>query len=221
MPRIARLVVKGLPHHITQRGNYKQKVFSSKEDYNRYLYWFKEYQSKYDLAIAAFCLMPNHVHFIAIPNREDSFAKTFNTSHMRYSQYFNKKHKVTGHLWQGRFYSCPLDERHLYEAVRYIENNPVRASLVKDAVEWPFSSVRFHLRGERTIIPLVDMKEYLAIDNWGAYLKEISEQAVIDKIKANTMTGRPSGSDSFISGLEKKFGMRLRPLPEGRPWKRE
>ena len=217
MPRIARLVVTGIPHHITQRGNYRQVVFSGKEDYRRYIEWLKEYHSKYSLSILAFCLMPNHIHVIVIPHKEDSLAKTFNTCHMRYSQYFNKKQKARGHLWQGRFYSCPLDEGHLYEAVRYVENNPVRAKLAKDARGWEFSSARHHLGCEKSMLPLADIKGYVDTGNWNAYLKEKCEPATIEKIKANTLTGRPSGSDSFVAGLEKRFGMRLRPLPEGRP----
>jgi len=217
MPRIARLVVVGIPHHITQRGNYKQEVFSGREDYCRYLEWLKEYKGKHNLSVLAFCLMPNHVHFIAIPYKEDSLAKTFNTCHMRYSQYHNKKQQVTGHLWQGRFYSCPLDEGHLYEAIRYIENNPVRAKLAKDPSKWPFSSARHHLGCEKSILPLADIKEYLTIEDWDKYLKERNEQSIIEKIKASTLTGRPSGSDAFIDCLEKRFGIRLKPLPEGRP----
>ena len=121
MPRISRAVAEGYPHHITQRGNYGQSVFESEEDYLHYLEWLKKYCQEYSLKIWAYCLMSNHIHFIAVPMREDSLARTFNTLHMRYAQYFNQKKNKKGHLWQGRFYSSILDERHLYTAVRYIE----------------------------------------------------------------------------------------------------
>jgi putative transposase len=127
MPRIARVVAVGLPHHITQRGNYRQDVFFDTDDRRQYLLWIGEYSAKYGLSVLAYCLMQNHVHFIAIPREANSLAKTFNAAHMRYSQYFNKKLKQRGHLWQGRFYSCVLDESHLMLASRYIERNPVRA----------------------------------------------------------------------------------------------
>lgn len=218
MPRIARIVVRGCPHHITQRGNYKQEVFSVKEDYIRYLEWISEYTRKYDLSVLAFCLMPNHVHFLAIPHKQDSLAKTFNICHMRYSQYYNKKRQATGHLWQGRFYSCALDNLHLYEAIRYIENNPVKSKLTKEAVQWPWSSARYHLGIEKCILPLTEIKDYLEIPNWSRYLRDKSEEEIMTKIKANTLTGRPSGSDIFIAGIEKVFGMRLKPLAEGRPY---
>ena len=217
MPRIARIVVAGCPHHVTQRGNYKQKVFSAQEDYIRYLKWMSEYICKYDLSVLAFCLMPNHVHFLAVPYKKDSLARTFNTCHMRYSQYYNKKQHVTGHLWQGRFYSCALDDIHLYEAIRYVENNPVKAQLTKEASQWFWSSARHHLGIEKCIFPLKDIKDYLKIPNWDKYLKEKAQEEITTKIEANTLTGRPSGSDIFIAGLEKSIGIRLSPLPEGRP----
>ena len=141
MPRIARIVAVGLPHHITQRGNYNQNVFLDDNDRKRYAYWIQEYSAKYGLSILSFCLMQNHVHFIVIPNRGDLLAKTLNAAHMRYSQYFNKKMRAKGHLWQGRFYSCVLDEVHLIAAARYIERNPVRANIVRKPWEWKWSAV--------------------------------------------------------------------------------
>jgi len=136
MPRIARAVAVGYPHHITQRGNYCQIVFEKDEDYLQYLEWLKLYSKRYSLKIWAYCLMQNHVHFIAVPMEPDSLAKAFNTLHMRYSQYINMRNKSAGHLWQGRFFSCVLDERHLYSGIRYIENNPVRARIATRAEEY-------------------------------------------------------------------------------------
>lgn len=127
MPRIERLVLPGYPHHVTQRGNYQQTVFKTKEDYDFYMNLLKKYANEHSLSVIAFCLMPNHVHFICIPGNEDSLADTFKITHMIYAQYLNKKNNIKGHLWQGRFFSSILDERHLYAAVRYVENNPVRA----------------------------------------------------------------------------------------------
>lgn len=220
MPRIARIVVIGCPHHITQRGNYQQKTFSSKADYEKYLQWLSEYCKKYKLSILAFCLMPNHVHFISIPQQSDSLSKTFNACHMRYSQYYNKKNNNKGHLWQGRFYSCPLDEGHLYEAIRYVENNPVRAKIVKKAEEWKWSSAKAHLHKEKINLALGDIGDHKDIPDWDQYLTEKQDDKIIKKIKSNTLTGRPSGNDSFVSKIENMFGKRLRPLPEGRPWQR-
>ena len=124
MPRIARAIAVNYPHHVTQRGNYQHPVFDENNDFKQYLYWLKEYSRKYGLKIWSYCLMTNHVHFVCVPEEETSLSKTFNALHMRYSQYLNTKRGKKGHLWQGRFYSSILDERHLYAAVRYVENEP-------------------------------------------------------------------------------------------------
>ena len=131
MPRIARLILPNNPHHITQRGNYQQKVFKAEIDYSYYAALLKKYAMRYAVSIIAFCLMPNHVHFICVPSNEDSLANTFKITHTTYSQYLNRKDNIKGHLWQGRFFSSILDEKYLYAAVRYVENNPVRAGLVE------------------------------------------------------------------------------------------
>ena len=120
MSRIARIVAPGYPYHVTERGNYQQPVFDEEDDFRQYLLWLKEYASKYSLNIWAYCLMTNRVHFVCVPINEDSLARTFNTLHMRYSQYFNYKKRLKGPLWQGRFYSCILDKKHVYTAVRYV-----------------------------------------------------------------------------------------------------
>ncbi len=219
MPRIGRIVVKDYPHHITQRGNYRHTVFIEKSDYQKYLEWLEMYAKKNSLLFLAYCLMPNHVHYIAIPEKDDSLAKTFNTCHMRYSQYFNKKKRSFGHLWQGRFYSCVLDEPHLYAAIRYIENNPVRANLAKKAEDWDWSSARYHITGEKSILTLTDTGKYLDINNWKNYLMQIDDPAIIANIKANTLTGRPLGGDAFVTRIERIFNLRLRPLTRGRPRK--
>ncbi len=180
MPRISRAVAVGYPHHIAQRGNYQQHVFEDEEDYIQYLQWLKEYSQKYSLKIWAYCLMNNHVHFVCMPMKDDSLARTFNTLHMRYSQYFNKKKKVTGHLWQGRFYSSSLDERHLYAAIRYVENNPVRAKIVEKPHEYKWSSARAHVY--RRIDHVLTNDCYLGkeIKNWLSlsYLMEKEDKII-------------------------------------------
>jgi len=145
MPRISRAVAVGYPHHITQRGNYRQTVFKSDEDFNRYFQLLQKYSDKYSLKIWAYCLMSNHVHYVAVPMNDNSLAKTFNALHMMYSRYFNQKSGGNGHLWQGRFFSCVLDELHVYAAVRYVENNPVRANMVDKPEDYKWSSAGAHV----------------------------------------------------------------------------
>ena len=126
MPRIGRVVAVGYPHHITQRGNYRQKIFSSDADRKKYLSFLKKESKQYGLLILAYCLMPNHVHFIGLPSKEDSMAMVFKYTHMKYSQYYNKKMSMQGHLFQGRFFSSVMDELYTITCARYIERNPIR-----------------------------------------------------------------------------------------------
>lgn len=218
MPRIARAVAPGYPHHITQRGNYQQPVFEDEKDFKRYLSWLKEYSRKYDLRIWAYCLMNNHVHYICVSDRADSLSMTFNTLHMRYSQYFNKKKKgVRGHLWQGRFFSCVLDERHLYAAIKYVENNPVRAMLVDSPEKYQWSSTVGHIMKGSDSVLSGDCYLEQEIKDWIGYLRGEEDKQLIENIRKNSMSGRPCGDDTFIQAIEGIIGRRLKALPWGRP----
>jgi len=219
MSRIARIVAPGYPYHVTQRGNYQQPVFDEEDDFRQYLLWLKEYASKYSLNIWAYCLMTNHVHFVCVPINEDSLARTFNTLHMRYSQYFNYKKRLKGHLWQGRFYSCILDKKHVYTAVRYVENNPVRAGIVKKPHSYKWSSACDHVKRGKESLLSHDCFLVEEIEDWLKYLQEKEDEQIIRNIKKCSMTGRPCGDDSFVKKLEKYLGRRLRALPWGRPRK--
>ena len=220
MPRIARLVVPGYPHHITQRGNYRQDIFKDEYDRKQYLAFIADYSRKYHLAILAYCLMDNHIHFIVIPGSEDSLAKTFSITNTLYSQYFNKKMNISGHLWQGRYYSCVLDDRHLLAAAKYIERNPVRARIVKKPTEYAWSSAKSHVGiSHKDIIDTSPLFKYIEIEqeDWREFIDKTDEANDIAVIRKHTMTGRPLGDSSFIERLEKMFSMRLHALTVGRP----
>ena len=217
MPRIARVIVPDVPYHITQRGNYRQDVFENEEDKAVYLKYFQEYRKKHKLKVYAWVLMDNHVHFIVEPTDEISIAKVFNATHMRYSQYFNKKKGAFGHLWQGRFFSCPLDKEHLYEAIRYVELNPIRANLASDLTTYVFCSSRRLIK--ESLIPLNNVAKYLEIDDWEVYLKGEENEELIQNIRANTKTGRPAGNTKFITKIEQKTGRNLIAQKRGRPKK--
>jgi len=218
MPRIARVVVPNIPHHITQRGNYQQIIFQNRTDRELYLGWIKQYSDKYGLKIWVYCLMDNHVHFIVVPQDSGSMARTFNQAHMRYSQYFNLREGKRGHLWQGRFYSCPLDEVHLYAAVRYVERNPVRVGLVKQAEDYPWSSALCHVMKINDPIISNDLPLLQEIPDWRQYLSTPDEERMMQQIRSCTSTGRPAGSESFVMMIEELLGRALVPQPRGRPW---
>ncbi|MCX5695379.1 MAG: transposase [Candidatus Omnitrophica bacterium] len=220
MPRIARVVAIGQPHHITQRGNYQQEVFLSADNRKQYLAWINEYSVKYGVSILAYCLMLNHVHFIAVPYENDSLAKTFNTAHMRYAQYLNKKLKQRGHLWQGRFYSCVLDQSHLILAARYIERNPARAGIVDKPWQWLWSSAALHTGRENDgLIKLGDLFRIIDMSSvsWEKYIDSAEEDNFLQNIRKHTYAGRPLGAPEFTTDLEEKCGRRLCALPIGRP----
>jgi len=220
MPRIARLVVPGYPHHITQRGNYRQDIFKNDADRRQYLYFIADYSRKFHLDILAYCLMNNHIHLIAVPKDEDSLADTFRIVHTRYAQYFNKKTKAAGHLWQGRYYSCVLDDRHLLAAARYVERNPVRVKIIKTPTDYIWSSAKSHTASShKDIIDVSHLFKYIEIEQkqWKPFIDKGDEPDEVTVIRKYTMTGRPLGSSAFINNLEKKFGERLHALPVGRP----
>jgi len=221
MPRIARAVALDIPHHVTQRGNYQQIVFLDNEDRDHYLAWIKEYSKKCGLKIWAYCLMDNHVHFIVVPSKEDSLARTFNQAHMRYSQYFNRRMKQKGHLWQGRFYSCALDEAHLYCAVRYVERNPVRVGLAKQAEDYPWSSALSHTSKANNSLLSDDLPLLKDITDWKEYLSSFEEEEALEYIRRCTLNGRPAGSEGFMNRIEGLLSRSLKQRPVGRPKKTE
>lgn len=221
MPRTARIIAIGYPHHITQRGNFCQDVFEDDQDKEKYLIWIQKYSGEYELSILTYCLMPNHVHFIAIPHKEDSLARTFNTVHMRYAQYANKKMQRNGHLWQGRFFSCILDESHLVMAARYIERNPVRAKLVSRPWYWKWSGARVHINKEKPLIKLHNLLNLIDMTpfEWEKYIDSREDKSVIEAIKKHTLVGRPLGSNQFIEKLSNELNRKFPVLTRGRPKK--
>jgi len=144
MPRVARIVIPGCPHHITQRGNNRQDVFFVDGDRVRYLEILAEQSERFGLTVDGYCLMTNHVHLVATPAGPESLAKAVGRTHWLYTQYVNRLHGRCGHLWQNRFYSCTLDETHFWPAMVYVERNPVRAKRVRRAWEYPWSSAAAH-----------------------------------------------------------------------------
>lgn len=173
MPRKARLIAAGLPHHVVQRGNRKMPVFFQKDDYIFYLSLIAEHAKKEGVSIWAWCLMENHVHFIVVPETAEALARMFREAHRRYTAFINKREGWTGHLWQDRFSSYIMDEPHALMAARYIENNPVAAGIAAHAGDYYWSSARYHL-GLRKIDPLITGTHSLQelVPDWRAYLED-------------------------------------------------
>jgi len=217
MARMARVVAVGYPHHIAQRGNHGQTIFIEAIDYSNYLKLVSIYKKRYKVSILAYCIMPNHVHLVAIPSEKNSMSTAFHACNMCYAQYFNKKNDLKGHLWQGRFFSCILDEQHLYNAIKYVENNPVRGGLVERAEDWEWSSAKTHLNNEKSLLELENIDHFFEISNWKLYLLDKEDEDFIEKIRSSTKSGRPLGTETFIKKLEVSLNRSFKKPIIGRP----
>ena len=221
MARLARVVVPGVPYHVTQRGNRRERTFFEDADNKRYRTMLGEAARRAGAQVWAYCLMPNHVHLIVVPSDEDGLRRTFADAHRRYTGLINARHQWTGHLWQGRFGAVAMDEDHLLAAARYIALNPVRAKLARRAQDWPWSSVHAHLSGEDdglvSVAPLAARYR-----DFAAMLEEQETDAAAWRtLRKAESTGRPIGSAAWLEELERRTGRELKakrrgPRPKGR-----
>jgi putative transposase len=213
MARLARIVVPDVPHHVTQRGNRRQEVFFSDEDYAAYRDLVAEACRREGVRCAAWCLMPNHVHLVLIPPSAVALRAALADAHRRYSRRINFAKGWTGYLWHGRFASYPMDEAHLVTAIRYVELNPVKAKLAARAEDWPWSSARAHVSGKRD--GLTDLDAVAGMHrNWRSMLRHGLESGDLAPeaeaaIEAHQRTGRPLGSPAFVKRLEETTGRSL------------
>ena len=222
MSRLARIVIPNCTHHITQRGNNRQDVFFVDADRDVYFALLQEESAKYGLSIDGYCLMTNHIHLIATPETEQSLAKSLGRTHFRYTQYVNRFHRRSGHLWQNRFYSSALGASHYKTAMAYIEQNPVRAKMVRAPWRYRWSSAAAHCelgKDRSELLNLDAWKAKVSGADWKATLTEMLDEQQISAVRLSTHRGRPIGSDSFMSKIETQVGRRLRPRPVGRPKK--
>lgn len=213
MARTSRLVSLGQAHHITQRGNNRELVFFDDADRHQYLTLLRTSAAQAGLRVLAYCLMPNHTHWIAIPLVPTSLAEAFGRAHGHYAQHLNRRRRRSGHLWQNRFYSCPLRESHLWFALRYVELNPVRAGLAADASAYEWSSAQTHL-GSPDRSALLDQHWWMhegqqTPAQWHAVLHNESMGAADDELRRATRTGRCFGEPTPPGRGEAVVGERL------------
>jgi putative transposase len=215
MTRIARVVVPGAPHHVTQRGNRGERIFEREDDYALYRDWLAEACRRFGVAVWAYCQMPNHVHLILTPSDAEGLALALSRAHRLYSGFVNARARRTGHVFQGRYGSAAMDEAHLIAAVRYVALNPVRARLVADARDWPHSSVAAHLAGRDdglvTVRPILDR-----VANFADLLATAADDPAFAPLRRAELIGRPLGSPDFVAAVEARLGRRLAPGKRGR-----
>lgn len=214
MARIARIIAPGLPHHVTQRGNRRQKLFVEEGDYALYRDLLAERCRANGVSCWAYCLMPNHVHLILVPSSAAGLSRAVGEAHRRYTAFFNARARVTGHLFQGRFACCAMDENHLINAFRTLAFNPVRARLVKRPEDWPHSSVAAHLAGRND--QLVDVRPGLArAPAFRDLLGQSFRRTEAEDFELAGVNGRPMGDAAFLDRIEAILGRSVRPKKRG------
>lgn len=214
MARLARVVIPGHPHHVTQRGNGRARTFFEDGDYALYRDLLAANCKAAGVAVWAWCLMPNHVHLILVPSDADGLRRALARVHRSYAGAIQARRKRTGHFWQGRFGAVAMDEEHLAAALRYVSLNPVRARLVARAQDWRWASTRAHLRGKddgvTALAPIRDR-----FPRFGALLDEVPDDDLFDRLRRAESIGRPLGGDRFMARLEKLTGRTLKPAKRG------
>ena len=215
MARMGRVVVPGMAHHVTQRGNRRQRTFFRKDDYLAYVELMAEWCGRCGVGVWGYCLMPNHVHLIVVPESEDGLRRAIGEAHRRYTRRVNFREGWRGHLWQGRFASFVMDEPYLLACARYVERNPVRAGLCARAGDYPWSSAAAHLAGKDDglvrVRPLLEL-----VPRWGRHLLADPDEETVRRLRRHEGTGRPLGGERFLQRLEKIVGRLLRPRKPGR-----
>ena len=186
---------------MTQRGNRRATVFDDDGARAGYLQLLGDFTQRFGVEVWAYCLMGNHVHWIVVPQDEQSLAQCFGGAHSRFTLAVNTARAESGHLWQNRFFSCPLDETHLWAAVRYVERNPVRAKLVRAAEQYKWSSARGHCGLKTDSLLAKGFPPTGVVSNWPEWLQE-EDEALSTAVRRQTKTGRPCGSLSFVERLK-------------------
>lgn len=213
MARNSRLIEPGLSYHVTQRGTNRENVFFTIQDRETYLVRLRANLGDAGVRVLAFCLMTNHVHLVLVPERADSLAVLFRRAHGQYAQYLNARRGRSGHLWQNRFFSCPLAGAHLWRAIRYVEANPVRAGLVRRPEEYRWSSAAVHLTGVADGSGVLDLgfwERAGGAETWRELHAAPEEPAEVNLLRRCTYSGRPYGGEEFVAEMEEKFQRKWR-----------
>jgi putative transposase len=210
MARLPRIIIPGVPHHVTQRGNGRQQTFFDKHDYALYRDLLKEHAAASGVAVWSWVLMPNHVHLILVPEEGDSLRACLSKVHRAYAGHIHAREQRTGHFWQGRFGAVAMDEAHLMAAIPYVALNPVRARLVDRARQWKWSSVHAHLDpakgdGLTDTAPVLDR-----VGNFSGLLRAGEDEALSMAIRRAETVGRPLGDDAFMAHIEAMSGRDVR-----------
>ena len=221
MPRIARIIGVGYPHHVVQRGNNREKVFLDRGDYERYLSFLSKYSEEKEVAVMTYCLMPNHIHLLIRPAEVEALPKMMQGITLCYSKYFNGENGRTGRLWECRYHSTVVDgDSYLWIVSKYIENNPVRAGIVKRPEDYPYSSAKAHVLGRKDPLLKEPLFDQTQLNEYRSFIRSGEDKKIIEEIRKQTRLGKPLGDGEFLKTLSENLGRSLSFRPKGRPRKK-
>jgi putative transposase len=213
MARLARAIFPGIAHHVTQRGNGRSQTFFDDDDYALYRSLLREHCAAAEVAVWAWCLMPNHVHLVLVPSDPDGIRRALSRVHRIYAGHVHARLRRTGHFWQGRFGCVAMDDEHVCAAFRYIALNPVRAGLVARAQDWRWSSTRAQLGLEDDGLTMT-AATHERVPDFAALLAAAEDTEAVTRLRRAESVGRPIGSGAFLEELERRYA---RPLMRGKP----
>lgn len=218
MPRSSRIVLPGVPHHVTQRGSRRMRIFFSTEDFQRYRDLLAKGCRTAGVTVLAYCMMHNHVHLVLVPSSPDGLRRALAGPHQQYAWLINRREGWQGHIWQERFHSFPMDDAHLLSALRYVELNPVRAGLVATPEAWPWSSASAHIAKRSDGLVGAERSGILAaISDWAAFLAEGLDDGAILQHRQHQISGLPLATPDILSSVAASTGRIVAPRPRGRP----
>lgn len=220
MPRIARGLADNQIYHIINRGNRREVVFHDNYDYEKFLKLLIESKEKYAIKIYAYCLMPNHFHLVIYTKYADSLSQTMHWINSSYVRYYNKRYNISGHLWQGRYKSFIVQEdSYLLVLLKYVEVNPKRARIVKDCIDYKYSSANNRIKNNENLI--TDEAPILLPDDWYAYINSDEKITDIESIRNCINRQAPLGDENWKYMVSKKYNLESTMNQRGRPKKEE
>jgi len=219
MPRTARATVAGFCYHVLNRGNGRAQVFHGERDYHAFVRLMRLACARVSMRVLAYCLLPNHFHLALWPQTNEALSAWMHwllTAHVRR---YRKLYKGSGHIWQARFKSFPIQEDdHLLTVLRYIERNPLRAKLVERAEDWQWSSL--HRWSEPQGLSILDAGPVPRPADWLSYVNATVYESELDQLRYCVRRGTPYGDDGWTRMTATQLDLEYTLRPPGRPAKR-
>ena len=222
MPRRARSIVGGLIYHVLNRSNGRATLFRKAADYEAFARTLAEAHERLPLRILSFCVMPNHWHFVVWPRRsaDEEVSEFFRWLTVTHTQRWHAHHGTsgTGHLYQGRFKSFPIEQdEHFYTVARYVERNPLRAHLVERAEDWRYGSLGLRTAGAAQEQAILTPWPLPVPRQWVAHVNQPQSEAEADAVRRSIRKSAPFGGEAWTRRTVEALGLEHTQRPPGRP----